>query len=136
MSVPKGRRKPSPEIDFLAQARVLQMETVRHCVKLIPKRYTFYLGQLIAQSGQRVYEEAKKGNSIFPTNAQEAQMRRNHLLEAYAEAQSLNAQIEIAQELIGFPPEQMKNWCGAVYKTLTALKERIEGDRKRLKALP
>ena len=135
MSVPKGKRRPSPDIDFLAYARKLQIETVRHCVKLIPKRYTFYLGSRIGQSAQRVYEEAKKGNSIFPTNAEEAQRRRLHLIEAYAEAQSLNAQIEVAQEIIQFSPDAMEKWCEAVYFTLKALKERLEGDKERYKNL-
>lgn len=82
MSVVKSKRKES-SIEFIHTARELQIYTLKKCVGF-PKKYTFYLGQPIAESARRIHEYVKMANSIYPTNAHEVQLRRDYLLKAYA----------------------------------------------------
>ena len=134
MSVIKSKRGVS-EMEFLANARKLQIHTIRKCVGF-PKRYTFYLSQPIAAAATRVYEHAKRGNSIYPVNQHEAQLRRDCFLEAYAELQSLVSQIEIAHEMFGIDPDAMKTWMGMIDAEMRLVRTVIKNDRARYKALP
>ena len=59
MSVLKSQRGLS-EMEFLNNARKLEMYTIRRCVNTIPKRYTFYIGQNLASITTSIYANAKK----------------------------------------------------------------------------
>lgn len=83
MSVIKSKRNTS-EMEFIANARKLQIYTIRKCVSF-PKRYTFYVSQPIANSATRIYEDVRRANSIYPVNQHEAQMRRDCFLRANAD---------------------------------------------------
>ena len=73
MSVPVGERDPS-EMEFVANARKLQIYTIKKC-KGLHKSYTFYIGIPLADSARKIHSCAKRANSINPTNQHEAQMR-------------------------------------------------------------
>ena len=74
MSVIRSARSVS-EVQFLHTARELQIYTVQKCVGF-PKRYTFYVSQPLAAVATRIYEDVKRGNSIYPANQHEVQLRR------------------------------------------------------------
>ena len=61
----------------------------------------------------------KCANSIYPLNQHEAQMRRDYLLRANAELNSLVSQIEVANELFGIESNKMKFWMD-IHKTVDA----------------
>ena len=134
MSVIKSKRGTS-EMEFLATARKLQIYTIQKCVGF-PKRYTFYVSQPIANSAVYIYENVKRGNSIYPLNQHEVQMRRDHFLRAYTELQSLVSQIEVAQELFGIEPDTMKYWMEIIDAEMRLVRAVLKNDRARYKELP
>ena len=80
MSVYKALRGDS-SVQFVETARKLAVHTRKCCLKM-PKRYTFYGAQELSALADTVYNEVKMANSVFPGNQHEAQLRRDHLIEA------------------------------------------------------
>ena len=119
-------------MEFLHTARELQIITLRKCVNF-PKRYTFYIGQPIADLAIRIYLNVKMANSIYPTNAHEVQLRKDYLIKANAECYTLASQIEVAHELFGLEPKVMENWCECLDKEIRLIKGVIEKDKERYK---
>ena len=134
MSVIKSKRSTS-EMEFLANARKLQAYTIQKCAGF-PKRYTFYVSVPIANAAVRIYENVKKGNSIYPLNQHEVQMRRDFFLNAYAELQSMVSQLEVAQELFGIEMDTMKYWMTYVDTEIRLVRAVLKNDRARYKELP
>lgn len=132
MSVVRSKRGVS-EMEFLNTARKLEIFTIRKCKNAIPKGYTFYLSQPIVLSAVAVYSNVKKGNSIYPTNPCEAQMRRSLFLKAYAELENLISQIEIVNELCVLSPSIMEEWSRLICTEMSLLKGVMERDRNRYK---
>ena len=93
MTVIRSKRAES-EMEFVHTARQLQIYTLQKCVGF-PKRYTFFIAQPISNSATRVHEYVKMANSVYPTNAHEVQMRRDYLLRANAELNSLVSQVKL-----------------------------------------
>ncbi|MBR0411528.1 MAG: hypothetical protein IJI25_11120 [Eubacterium sp.] len=131
MSVIRSQRAES-EMEFIHTARQLQIYTIQKCVGF-PKRYTFYIAQPIANSATRVHQYTKMANSIYPTNAHEVQLRRDYLLRANAELNSLISQIEVAHELFGLEPNVIKFWMDLVEKELRLVKGTLKKDKARYK---
>lgn len=134
MSVIKSQRSTS-EMEFIANARKLQIFTIKKCVSF-PKRYTFYVSQPIANAATRIYEDVRRANSIYPVNQHEAQMRRDCFLRANAELYSLVSQIEVAQEIFGIDMEAMQNWLDIIDFEIRLVKAVMKSDRERYKNLP
>ena len=112
MSVIRSQRDVS-ELQFLNTARELQIYSIKKCVNF-PKRYTFYVSQPIANIATRIHQYVKLGNSIYPTNAHEAQMRLDYFLKAKAEVNNLVSQIEVAGELFDIEEHSMIYWMKKV----------------------
>ena len=74
-------------------------------------------------------------NSVYPTNAHEAQIRRDYLIRANAELNSLVSQIEVAQELFGLEPNVIKYWMDIVGKEIRLVKGVMKDDQERYKKL-
>lgn len=134
MSVIKSKRGES-DMEFLYNARSLQIYSIQKTVSF-PKRYTFYVSQPLANSATRIYECLKKGNSIYPLNQHEVQMRRDLFLNAYAELQNLVSQIEVAHELFGIEANIMQLWMEMVEKEIRLVKAVMKKDRARYQDLP
>lgn len=134
MSVIKSNRAES-EMEFIHTARQLQIHTIQKCVNF-PKRYTFYVSQPIAECATRIHEYVKCANSIYPLNQHEVQMRRDYLLRANAELNSLVSQLEVANELFGIEGDKMKYWMEIVEKEIRLVKAVMKKDRERYKDLP
>ena len=133
MSVIKSKRNES-EMEFVHTARQLQIHTIQKCVGF-PKRYTFYISQPIANCATRIHEYVKCANSIYPTNQHEVQMRRDYMLRANAELNSLVAQIEVANELFGLEADKMKYWMDIVEQEIRLVKGAMKKDKERYKDL-
>ena len=134
MSVIKSKRSES-EMEFVHTARQLQIHSIQKAVGF-PKRYTFYVSQPIANCATRIHEYVKCANSIYPLNQHEVQMRRDYLLRANAELNSLVAQIEVAAEMFGIEPDKMRYWLDIVEKEIRLVKGTMKKDRERYKDLP
>ena len=133
MSVPKPQRSIS-DMEFIRTARELQIYTMRRC-KNFPKRYSFYFNIPLANAATRVYENVKRGNSIYPTNPHEVQMRRDCFLQANAELYSIVAQIEVAEEMFGLDRDIIHQWIMLVDQEITLVKGVMEADKKRYSKL-
>lgn len=129
MAVIKSNRAES-EMEFIHTARQLQIHTIQKCVNF-PKRYTFYVGQPMAECATRIHEYVKCANSIYPLNQHEVQIRRDYLLRANAELNSLISQIEVAGELFGLEPDKMKFWMEIIEKEIRLVKGTMKKDRER-----
>ena len=134
MSVLKSNRGTS-EVEFIHTARELQIYTIQKCVGF-PKRYTFYVSQPIAEMATKIHDYVKCANSIYPMNQHEAQMRRDYLLRANAQLNSLVSQIELANELFGIEADKVHHWMGIVNREIALVKAVLKKDRERYKNLP
>lgn len=119
-------------MDFVDTATRLHIHTIKQCVKF-PKRYTFYISQKITETAGEIVKCTKGANSIFPTNAHEVQLRRDYLLGAYAETQSLVSLINDAAELFSISGGTMLEWMGLVQSELNLLKGVLKSDKKRFR---
>ena len=135
MSVVRSKRSDST-LEFLNTARKLQIYTVQKCVSAIPKRYTFYIGTGLAESAASIYRDLKRGNSIYPVNQHEVQIRRDYFMRAYAELQSLVSQIEVAYEIINFDENVLHEFGALISTEMKLVKAVIKSDRERYKTLP
>lgn len=122
-------------MEFLATARKLQIYTIQKCVNF-PKRYTFYVSQPLANAATRVYEYVKCANSIYPLNQHEVQLRRDCLIKANAELNSIASQLEVAQELFGIDMDTLMYWADMVNTEIRLVKAVMKNDRDRYKDLP
>ena len=134
MSVVRSKRGES-DMEFVHTARELQIYTIKKCISF-PKRYTFYISQPISEAATHIHQFVKMANSIYPLNAHEAQMRRDYLLRANAELNSLISQIEVAHELFGLEHNVMKFWMDIVDREIRLVKGTLKKDRERYKNLP
>lgn len=134
MSVIKSKRAES-EMEFIHTARQLHIHTIQKCVNF-PKRYTFYVSQPLAAAATRIHEYVKCANSIYPLNRQEVQMRRDYLIRANAELNSMISQLEVANELFGIEGDKMKFWVDIIDREIRLVKGTMKKDRERYKDLP
>ena len=134
MSVIKSKRAES-EMEFIHTARQLQIHTIQKCVNF-PKRYTFYVSQPLAAAATRIHEYVKCANSIYPLNRHEVQMRRDYLIRAKAELNSMISQLEVANELFGIEGDKMKFWVDIIDREIRLVKGTMKKDRERYKDLP
>lgn len=136
MSVYKALRGDS-SVQFVETARKLAVHTRKCCLKM-PKRYTFY-GAL----ADTIYNEVKMANSVFPGNQHEAQLRRDHLIEANATLQALIGQLGIMSDLLKQNPEKLRwldnaleEWASLIAEEAKLISGVKKSDRERFKNLP
>jgi hypothetical protein len=138
--VPKGERNTS-DIKFLDCALDLQKHTIKKC-KRYPKSYRFFLAIPTADIARRIHENAKLGNSIYATNAHEAQLRLDYFLIAKAEVYNLISQIELASDIFSessvdesfiIDSKSATYWKGLARTELNLLKGLIKSERERMK---
>ena len=134
MSVVRSERGES-SLQFLYNARELEKYTITKCVGF-PKRYTFYISQRLGNLASEVHEECKKANSIYPKNNEEAQLRRNHLLEARASLYAMVSKIELACEIFGIEEQKLKYWMSMVNEESRLISGVLTSDAQRFKDLP
>jgi hypothetical protein len=134
MSVIKSERKTS-ELEFLHTARELQIFSIQKCSHF-PKRYTFYISQPLANVATRIHQNVKLGNSIYPTNQHEVQIRLDYFLKAKAECNNMVSQIEVAKELFDVDTNIIRDWMQLVSKEIKLISALIKTDRARYKNLP
>ena len=117
MSVYKALRGDS-SVQFVETARKLAVHT-RKCRLKMPKRYTFYGDQ------------------------HEAQLRRDHLIEANATLQALIGQLGIMADLLKQNPEKLRwldnsleEWASLISEEAKLISGVKKSDKERFKNLP
>ena len=134
MSVPKHLRGES-ELEFIYCARKLQVHTIRKCANF-PKKYRFSISNPLELSAREIHGNVKKGNSIYPRNQHEFQMRRDYFLRAYAELYDFASQLEIAKELIEtLDDDAFLFWISIVRQEIKLVKGIMDSDKRRFKNL-
>lgn len=132
MSVLKSQRGESL-IKFLDNAYDLEVHTIKCCMKL-PKRMTFFVGTEISRLASEVHNNCKAANSIYPSNAHEAQMRRDKLTEANCALQSLIGKVSLLQEFQhGLSEYAMTHWADLMIEEARLISGTKKSDRERFK---
>lgn len=135
-SVLKSKRGESA-VQFLDTARELEIYTIKTCARF-PKRYMFLVTKGIVDLSRQIYNDVKAANSIYPTNAAEAQLRKNYILQANCDLQCLISQLDVAKEMFGAEVKS-NTWCSWMdliekqAKLISAVKKK---DKERLKETP
>jgi len=134
MSVVKSKRGESTA-EFVNTARELNIYSIQRCVSF-PKRYTFYIGQEISNHANNIYSNVLTANAIHPSNKHEAQMRRDHILTAYAECEILISKIGLAHDMFGISDSSMKEWMKLLSNEQRLLNGVKKHDKEKYKDLP
>ncbi len=131
----KDRGKSSAQ--FLETARKLEKATIANCIRF-PKRYTHLLTSGIVQLAIDVLNEVKSGNSIYPVNQHEVQMRRDCFTRANNALQCLITQVSVAQELEGVEIRETSwsEWFDLMEEEAVLIAAVKKNDRERYKNLP
>ena len=97
----------------------------------MPKRYTFYGAQELSALADTVY------------NQHEAQLRRDHLIEANATLQALIGQLGIMADLLKQNPEKLRwldnsleEWASLISEEAKLISGVKKSDKERFKNLP
>ena len=85
----------------------------------------------VANASTKIYELAKCGNSIYPTNQHEVQLRKDYFLKAKAELYSLISQVEVACELFNIENKALKYWMNLINNEINLIKGVIKSDKNR-----
>lgn len=136
MSVLRSKRGLS-NVEFLKNARDIEVAFIG-AAKNKPKRMLFYINKLLDLSWD-LLSECKRGNSIYPMCQEEAQLRRNHFIEARAITQALVSQIDVMRKVFkdeGFSIGQIEDLSKMLDNEIELLSGVIRNDRKRFKTLP
>lgn len=136
MSVIKSERSTS-SAQFIETARDLLIFTIG-IAERSPNRHSTYICKPMVDIATKVLQEIIEGNSIFPANAEEAQLRLNHFIEAKATLEALIVQIGVAIEVFNRSGYKIKEgeitrWMYLVDKERKLLKGLIRADRDRYK---
>ena len=91
MSVLKSKRTTS-KAEFVNTANNIYIETINFLTRL-SARYSRLIAEPIAKLAGEVVDHAEKANSIFPSDAQRAELRKAHLLEARASLMALDVRL-------------------------------------------
>ena len=129
MSVIKSKRGES-QVQFLQTARDLFKFTQEQCVKL-PKRYTFFGKMQTFDCASRMMANVKRGNSIYPRNNHEVQMRRDYFLTALSELQVLAEHIDNLRGLFNIKDTIMVKWMELLTDEIKLLKALVKKDNER-----
>lgn len=131
----KDRGKSS--IQFVDTARALEVLTLKNCLKF-PKRYTFFITTELVHLSQSVYNNVKSANSIYPTNQNEVQMRRDYLTKANCDLQALISQLGVAKEITSSEIKSTTwvEWMNLIEEEAKLISAVKKADKERFKTLP
>ena len=102
----------------------------------MPRRYTYLILKPVIKLAGKVMDNAKMANSVFPTNAHEAQMRRDYWIKARANLQALSTRVNRFIEASGtltYHDEAARKTKGITEKDLGELADLILQEQKLIK---
>lgn len=108
-----------------------------------PKRYAPLLTNRIFELASTVHEEVRAANNIYPHNQHEAQMRRDHLINANIALQNLSPKLTLLYDAILQNPEKcpwidhaMKEFGEYITDEAQLISKVRKADHERYKDLP
>lgn len=142
----RKEKRPFAPVDT---AITLYKRVLAACLKM-PKRYTYLILKDVIDLSGAVMDNAKCANSVFPTNAHEAQIRIDFWIVARAKLQALSSRIdrflEIPDTLTyhdeqsgkskGITVHELDEIADLIIEEMALLTSTIESDRERFKSLP
>lgn len=132
MPVLKSQRSES-SIKFLDNAYDLEVHTIK-CAMKLPKRMTFFVSTDLVGLAASVHHHCKAANSIYPTNAHEAQMRRDHFIEANAALQGLISKVSLLHEFEhGISVHAIERWTDLMLDQARLISGAKKSDSERFK---
>lgn len=102
MSVLKVKRKES-KAEFLNAANKIYIQTINFLSRL-SARYSRLMASDISHLASEVVDHAEKANSVFPSDSQRADIRKEHLLEARASLMALDVHLSLCYEIMMMNP--------------------------------
>ena len=133
MSVPKSKRTES-SIQFLQTASEINRMT-RKLAMALPKRYTFFGGTELTHLAAECHHHMKAANSIFPVNAHELQLRRDHLTEGNNALQALLDELDIVYQEYPDMRKRVENIVGLAVAEAKLISGVKDADKRRFKNL-
>ena len=140
MSVLASKRNQS-EIQYIQTAKELQtlmFDLVTRC----PKRYSVYLCEELFRLASEVHKQVRAANTIYPTNAHEVQMRKDHLIRARQALGNIDPYLELMYNLLSknrdqYPWRESKIMAIAelIDKEFKLIAGVMQSDKERYKAL-
>ena len=134
MSVIKAMRGES-SMQFIEIARRLELHAFSVCTKA-PKRYVPLLTNRIFELASTVHEEVRAANNIYPHNQHEAQMRRDHLINANIALQNLSPKLTLLYEKCPWIDHAMKEFGEYITDEAQLISKVRKADHERYKDLP
>jgi hypothetical protein len=145
LSVPKHQRGES-ELEFIYNARQLHIHTIRKCANF-PKKYRFSISNNLESLAWDIHGNVKQGNSIYPQNQHEFQMRRDCFIMANAQLYDFISKLEVAKEAMTIRDEYGRViqevidddalffWISLIEHEIKLVKGVLESDKRRFKNL-
>jgi len=141
MSVIKNKRNESG-MQFLDNMKKLHAFTIAFCMKC-PKRWDRFLTEDIAKLTNSALIHLKSGNSIYPTNQYERQLRKVEFTKALGDLQALITLIDNLFDYCNSSETDFKikiskieNWMLMIDEEIGLVKGMIKKDSLRYKNLP
>lgn len=131
-NVLKSQRKES-KTDFLEDINNAFVESCKRIEKL-PKKLMVIKSKmydLIFEAHTLIYE----GNSIYPTNQHEVQIRRDRLILAKAKLYAFKRTISAVKEIIDINTSSAAFWSGLIQQSIESLSKIIQANKKQYKDL-
>ena len=132
-NVPSRLRKESP-LGVINNAIDLRIQLTKWAMseRNIPKRYRFLISVPIVQKCNELIDNLTAGHSIYATNDEELQMRRNYQTEALINIEQLLQYLQFAIELFPINIEKL----GPTIDMLSVEHSKIKTWKKNNKMVP
>lgn len=132
-TVLKSQRNESKQ-DFLEDINNAFVESCKR-IERLPKKLMVIKSKmydLIFEAHELVYE----GNSIYPVNQHEVQLRRDKLILARAKLYSFKRTITAVKEITDIKTTSAAYWSSIIQKSIDSLGKIITANRRQFKNLP
>ena len=129
MSVLANERNVS-NLEFLETARAICVLCIK-CCENMPKRHYNYIQAPFMHLISNSFIKVKMGNSIYPNNQHELQLRRDYFFEAYAGFQAAISYLGIIQDMSLLSNNQIQEISSKISKELSLIKGVMTKDKER-----
>lgn len=136
MSVKASERGESP-IEFLKVLRDLEVYFIRLASNK-PKKFRFFLNDELLKISADAYNNAKAGNSIYPTTKMEKDLRAKYFYTAFCNVQMMISQTEVLYDVYksdALSNKELEIMSGKMYEASKMLRGILKKDRERFKKL-
>lgn len=143
--VPKSKRGKSG-FGAVDNADRIDDKILDICLRM-PKRYTYLILQPLVNHAGDAADYVREGNSVFPKNKHEAQIRRDYVIRSYCSLQALSRRINrflthpqvlthtIGDKTVGVKAGELEELAKMINEEFAMLKDMLGKDEIRYKNL-